>query len=242
MVWRLRSVLISAPAIILLTAVMGCIASVCSIWDRTGVINHWLARKWSRMLLACGFVRWDATGVEKLDPGGTYVLVANHASFLDIPVILSAVPVEVRFFAKKSLFSLPFIGWYLKRGHLEVERGDARASLKSMLEGARVIKERRISVLLFPEGGRSPDGMRPFIEGAAYIAIKAGVPVVPIGLRNTGGVLPMHSLLLRPGRIEIHVGDPVETAGMTPRDRGQLNETLYRQVAELAGEAVPSAV
>ena len=225
----------------MITAVMGSVSSLCSIWDRKGVTQHWLARKWSRLLLACAFVGWKATGVEKLDPAGTYVLVANHASFLDIPVILSALPVEVRFFAKKSLFSVPFIGWYLRRGHLEVERGDARASLKSMLEGARVIKDRRISVLLFPEGGRSAHGMRPFIEGAAYIAIKAGVPVVPIGLVNTKAVLPMHSLLLRPGKIEIHVGDPIETAGMTPRDRGQLNEILYRQVAELAGEAIASA-
>jgi 1-acyl-sn-glycerol-3-phosphate acyltransferase len=220
---------------------MGTIASICSIWDKKGVTQHWLARKWSQLLLACAFVRWKATGVEKLNPHGTYVLVANHASFLDIPTILSAVPVEIRFFAKKSLFSIPFIGWYLSRGHLEVERGDARASLKSLLEGAKIIKERGISVLLFPEGGRSPEGMRPFIEGAAYLAIKAGVPIVPIGLVNTRGVLPMHSLLLRPGKIQIHVGDPIETAGLTPRDRGQLNEALYRQVAELAGETIPSA-
>jgi 1-acyl-sn-glycerol-3-phosphate acyltransferase len=220
---------------------MGTISSICSIWDKDGVTQHWLARKWSRMLLACAFAGWTASGVEKLDPDGTYVLVSNHASFLDIPVILSALPVQVRFFAKKSLFSIPFIGWYLRRGHLEVERGDARASLKSMLEGARLIKQRCISVLLFPEGGRSPERMRPFIEGAAYIAIKAGVPVVPIGLVNTRNVLPMHSLLLRPGDIEIHVGDPIETAGMTPRDRGRLNEMLCRQVAELAREAVPSA-
>ncbi len=233
--------MISAPAIILVTAVMGTIASICSIWDREGVAQHWLARRWSQMLLACAFVERKASGVEKLDPRGTYVLVANHASFLDIPVILSALPVEIRFFAKKSLFRIPFIGWYLSRGHLEVERGDARASLKSMLQGAKLIRERGITVLLFPEGGRSPHGMRPFIEGAAYIAIKAGVPIVPIGLVNTRSVLPMHSLLLRPGRIEIHVGDPIETAGMTPRDRGQLNETLCRQVAELAREAVPSA-
>jgi 1-acyl-sn-glycerol-3-phosphate acyltransferase len=220
---------------------MGTIASICSIWDKRGITQHWLARKWSRMLLACAFARWKATGVEKLDPHGTYVLVANHASFLDIPTILSAVPVEIRFFAKKSLFSIPFIGWYLSRGHLEVERGDARSSLKSLLEGARLIKERGISVLLFPEGGRSPEGMRPFIEGAAYLAIKAGVPIVPIGLVNTRAVLPMHSLLLRPGNLEIHVGDPIETAGLTSRDRAELNETLYRQVAELAHETIPSA-
>jgi 1-acyl-sn-glycerol-3-phosphate acyltransferase len=238
-VWRLRSVLISAPAIIVVTAAMATFSLICSIWDRTGRAQHRLAQMWSRMLLLAAFVRARATGAEKLDPEGTYVLVANHASFMDIPVILSVLPVHLRFFAKKGLFSVPFIGWHLRRsGHLDVARGDARASLKSMSEGARLIRERRISVLLFPEGGRSLDGIKPFKEGAAYIAIKAGVPVVPIGLVNTGSVLPMHSMLLRPGNIEIHVGDPIDTSAMTLHDRGRLNELMHDRVAELAGELI----
>jgi 1-acyl-sn-glycerol-3-phosphate acyltransferase len=84
--------------------------------------------------------------------------------------------------------------------------------------------------------------MRPFREGAAYIAIKAGVPAVPIGLVNTRGVLPMHSCVIRPGIIEVHVGDPIETAGMALRDRGRLNEMLRDRVAELAGEAPAPAM
>jgi 1-acyl-sn-glycerol-3-phosphate acyltransferase len=122
---------------------------------------------------------------------------------------------------------------------LPVVRGDARASLKSMSEGARLIRERNVSMLLFPEGGRSEHALRPFKEGAAYIAIKAGVPAVPVGLVNTNAVLPVHSGVIRPGTIEIRIGDPIVTSAMTPGDRGRLNQMLLERVAELTGQPVP---
>jgi len=187
------------------------------------------------MLLAVSFVRCEVEGAAKLDPHISYVLVANHSSYMDIPALYDALPLELRFFAKKGLFSIPLLGWHLHRaGHLPVVRGDARASLKSMSEGAKLIRQRGISVLLFPEGGRTEEGIRPFKEGAAYIAIKAGVPIVPVGLVNMRGALPMHSLLLRPANVRVRVGDPIDTAGMTLHDRGRLNEMLQEQVTALA--------
>jgi 1-acyl-sn-glycerol-3-phosphate acyltransferase len=221
---------------------MAIISLICSLWDKGGRAQHRLAQKWSRMLLAVAFVRTTVYGGDRLDPDTSYVVVANHSSYMDIPALYSALPIELRFFAKKGLFSIPLLGWHLHRaGHLPVVRGDARASLKSMSDGARLIRERDISVLLFPEGGRTEAGIRDFKEGAAYIAIKAGVPIVPVGLVNIRGVLPMHSLLLRPGKVEIHVGDPIETAHMTIHDRGRLTGMLQERVTELAGEsAVPA--
>jgi len=221
---------------------MGIISQISSVWDKAGRAQHWLARQWARMLLAVCFVRSTVRGAEKLDRHTSYVVVANHASYMDIPALYSALPLELRFFAKKGLFSIPLLGWHLRRaGHLPVARGDARASLKSMSEGAKLIRERGISVLLFPEGGRSETGIRPFKEGAAYIAIKAGVPIVPVGLVNLRSVLPMHSLLLRPASVEINVGEPIDTSGMTLHDRGRLNEMLQERVAELAGESLVTA-
>jgi 1-acyl-sn-glycerol-3-phosphate acyltransferase len=238
-VWKIRSILFTAPAIVFLTVVMACISLVCSLWDRTGNTQHRLARAWSRMLLAVGFVRCKVNGVEKLDPSASYVLVSNHASYMDTPAIVSSIPLQFRFFAKKGLFSIPFLGWHLGRaGHLPVIRDDPRASLKTMSEGARIMQQRCVSLLLFPEGGRSPQNMRPFKEGAAYIAIRAGVPVVPIGIVNARGVLPMHEWIVRPGAIEINVGEPILTTGMTARDRGRLNELLEEKVAELARERI----
>ena len=157
--WKLRSVLFSAPAVIILTVGMGIISHICSLWDRAGRTQHRLARRWARMLLAVSFVRATVRGAEKLDPDTSYVVVANHSSYMDIPALYSALPLELRFFAKKGLFSIPLLGWHLRRaGHLPVVRGDARASLKSMSEGAKLMRERGISVLLFPEGGRTVGG------------------------------------------------------------------------------------
>lgn len=239
---KLRAILFSFPAIILATILMATISLITSVWDRSGATQHAVARIWSRMLLRLGFVKIRVFGIEKLDPEQSYVLVSNHASYMDTPAILSSVPLQFRFFAKKGLFSIPFLGWHLQRaGHLPVVRNDARASLKAMSEGAKLIGERKVSLLLFPEGGRSEKKMRPFREGAAYIAIKAGVPAVPIGLVNTRGVLPMHSWVIRPGIIEAHVGDPIETAGLALHDRGRLNDELEQRVAELAGESAPVA-
>jgi 1-acyl-sn-glycerol-3-phosphate acyltransferase len=244
-VWKLRAILFSVPAIVLATALMASVSLIASTWDRAGRTQHRVAQLWSRMLLRLCFVHYRVFGMEKLDPAGSYVLVSNHASYMDTPAVLSSIPLQFRFFAKKGLFSIPFLGWHLARaGHLPVVRGDARASLKSMSEGARLIRERGISLLLFPEGGRSEadEGIRPFKEGAAYIAIKAGVPAVPVGLVNTRTVLPMHSGVIRPGTIEIHIGDPIETRHMAPAERGRLNETLQDRVAQLSRQQTKTPV
>ena len=234
---RFRTFVISAPLIAVSTVLLATFSLICSIWDKTGRTQHAAACRWARFLLAVSFVRRRVYGAEKLDPNRSYVLVSNHASYMDTPAVLSSIPLQFRFFAKKGLFSIPFLGWFLTRaGHLPVVRGDARASLKAMSEGARLIRERGISMLLFPEGGRTLERMREFKEGAAYIAIKAGVPIVPIGLANTRRVLRMHSNIIYPGWIEIRVGDPIPTENLSLSDRGRLNTMLEEQVARLAGE------
>jgi 1-acyl-sn-glycerol-3-phosphate acyltransferase len=239
---KLRAVLFSIPAIAIFTIMMATVSVFCSLWDRSGNTQHRISRFWSRVLLRLGFVQCRAHGIEKLDRNQSYVLVANHASFMDTPAIVSSLPLQFRFFAKKGLFSVPFLGWHLSRaGHIPVDRDDARASLRTMSAGAKLIREQGVSLLLFPEGGRAPTVMTPFKEGAAYIAIKAGVPAVPIGLMRTRDVLPMHTLVIRPGTVELHVGDPISTEGMTLRDRGRLNLILQERVAALAGDPVPTA-
>jgi 1-acyl-sn-glycerol-3-phosphate acyltransferase len=189
------------------------------------------------MLLAESLIRVRGEGVEQLDRQANYVFVSNHGSFLDIPALLSAIPLQFRFFAKASLYKIPFLGWHLRwAGHLPVDRSNARASLKSMTEGARIIAERGISVLLFPEGGRSLEGLREFKEGAAYIAIKAGVPLVPVAIVGMRELLPMGSGHIRSGRVTVRVGTPIPTAGLKLDARGELTARLYREVSAMMGK------
>jgi len=230
----LRSLLFSTPLIVLSTIVLGTLSILASLVDGSGNTQHVLARWWGESLLAFGLVRVRTEGLEQLDPRATYVFVCNHSSYMDIPAILAKVPFQFRFFAKTGLFRIPFLGTHLKRaGHLPVDRSNARNSLKSMTEGARIIAERRVSVLLFPEGGRCPKGLREFKEGAAYIAIKAGVPVVPMALVGMREVLPMGSVHIRSRRVELRIGEPIATAGMKPADREGLTRRLYEEVSRL---------
>jgi 1-acyl-sn-glycerol-3-phosphate acyltransferase len=239
----LRSLLFSTPLIFLSTVVMGALSLMASFFDRTGNSQHRIARIWGKMLLAVSFIHVRAEGLDKLDPHGSYVFAANHASYMDVPAILSRLPYQFRFFAKTGLFKIPFLGTHLRRaGHLLVDRSSARASLKSMSAGARLIAERGISVLLFPEGGRSPRGLREFKDGAAYIAIKAGVPVVPLAIVGMRRVLPMGSIHIRGGNVVLRAGDPIPTTGLKPSDHTELTLRLYREVAQLLEEPAPAPV
>jgi 1-acyl-sn-glycerol-3-phosphate acyltransferase len=235
---HLRSFLFTDPLIVLLTIAFGSVSLVATFFDSSGRLPNKISRCWARWLLRVSGVRLTVTGLEKINPHESYVFVANHRSYMDTPVVLASLPMEFRFFAKKGLFQIPFLGTHLNRaGHLAVPRGDARASVKTMTLGAELIRERKISVLLFPEGGRSRTGaMREFKEGAAYIAIKGSVPVVPLGICGTRAVLPWGSARVRPGHVYLKIGDPISTTTMTLKDRQQLTETLVHQVAELAGE------
>jgi 1-acyl-sn-glycerol-3-phosphate acyltransferase len=234
---RLRAYLLIDPLIILITVFFGIVSLLASAFDSSGHTQHSIARVWARILLAISGSRTRVEGLEKLPSGASCVLVANHLSYIDIPAIVALIPLQIRFFAKKGLFRIPLLGGHLRRaGHLPVVRENPRASIKSLSEGARLMRERGVSVLLFPEGGRAPGAMRDFKEGAAYLAIKAGVPAVPVGIIGTREVLPMDSFHVRPHPVTVRIGDPIPTAGLKLDARGELSETLRRKVAELTGD------
>jgi 1-acyl-sn-glycerol-3-phosphate acyltransferase len=233
---RLRAYLLIDPLLIVTTVLLGLASLLASTFDKRGRTQHAIARLWARILLTISGARVQVEGLEKLKKDGAYVLVANHSSYMDTPAVL-LIPLQIRFFAKRGLFRIPLLGGHLRRaGHLPVMRENPRASLKSLTEGARLVRERGVSVVLFPEGGRSPEGLREFKEGAAYLAIKAGVPVLPIGIVGMRQVLPMGSIHVRPHQVTVRIGDPISTEGMKLDARGELNQTLRRKVAELIGE------
>jgi len=103
-----------------------------------------------------------------------------------------------------------------------------------MTLAATNIRELGISMLIFPEGGRTPDGeLKPFKEGGAYIAIKAGAPIIPVALSGTRAVVPMHSGIVKPGKVVVQVGDPIETSNLTLKDRERVTEEVRQQIVSM---------
>jgi 1-acyl-sn-glycerol-3-phosphate acyltransferase len=235
-----RSILITAPMIILSTIFYGTIGFLVSFFDPTGDRQMKLARAWSRALLAASGVKVHVEGLEQIVPNRSYVFAPNHLSYMDTPVVLANIPVQFRFLAKKGLFQIPLLGTHLARaGHIAVPREDPRAAVKIMTQAAQIIRDRGTSLLVFPEGGRSHDGkLQDFKEGAAYMAIKAGVPLVPIALKGTREVLPFNSGMVRSGSVTMRIGPPLPTEGLKLHDRDHVTQELRDRIVELLGDTV----
>ncbi len=233
----LRAVLITDPIVLLSTGIMGTISLATSSFDHTGSTSHKVARIWARGLLRIGGVKVELEGLEKLQPNVGYVFASNHLSLFDTPLVIAKIPAQFRFLAKESLFHVPFIGSHLNRaGHIAVPRDDPRAAVKVMSLAAKLIQDQGVSILVFPEGGRSDDGMlQEFKEGAAYIAIKAGAPIVPMGIAGTREILPMGSITLRGGEARLRIGDPIPTEGMKLNEREPLTSLVRERIIELLG-------
>ena len=236
-VWRYLWVI---PGIVVSTILCGTVSQIVAMFDQSSRAQIRVARSWARSLLWVVGAKVEVEGLENVKGVQQCVWASNHVSYMDTPVMLGYIPVQFFFLAKSELFKIPFMGWHLERaGHVSVPIEDPKASLRTLAQAAKLVTERNVSVLFFPEGGRSESGeLQEFKDGAAYIAIKAQVPVVPIGLRFTRRALPMHHWRVRGGPVELHIGDPIETKGMTLQQRGKLTQQMQDTVAALADQIV----
>jgi 1-acyl-sn-glycerol-3-phosphate acyltransferase len=218
------------------TIVSGLIGTIIGFIPPRGDWTLRAARIWARLVLLGGFVRLHAQGRERVPRDTPVVFMSNHESWLDIPALLAAIPVQVRFLAKKSLFSWPFFGWALtSMGFIPVDRENRRTAIRSFEEAAARIRAGR-SVLIFPEETRTTsENLLPFQRGGFLIALKAGIPIVPVGLRGPRRCLPKHSYLLRPGTITVRFGDPIPTVGHGVTDKGELMAEVRTAVEGLRG-------
>ena len=226
-----------APLFILSTVVCGCISLVVMWFDPTGDTACRLGRIWSGSLCWFAGAKVEVEGLEKLNPRQNYIFCPNHLSYMDTPVILTNIKWNFRFLAKEELFEIPLMGTHLKQaGHVAVPLDDPRGSIKTLSKAAVNVQERGISLLIFPEGGRSEDGtLQEFKDGAAYLAIKAQVPVVPIALIGTREVLAMHSPVFHRHAVRLCVGEPIPTAGLTIRDRETVTQAMKKQIEKMLG-------
>jgi len=170
-------------------------------------------------------------GCDRIPSNAPVIFCSNHQSAMDIPILLVGLPVQFRFVAKRSLFHVPFLGWHLRRsGHIPVDRERPREALRSLDQAAQRIRQGR-SVVLFPEGRRSRNGqIDRFKTGTFYLAIRAGVPIVPVTLNGTRAVLKPDTYRVRPGQTEVIVHEPIATARLTIDDVDSLAHQVRQQI------------
>jgi len=230
--WRTN--LFSLPLLVIVTVLCGSVALGVSFFDRRGCLQHRISRLWARLLVLLSGAQLKVEGIEKLRTLPTAVFVSNHTSYMDTPVIFSTIPRQFRILAKKELWRIPFIGWYLERsGQISIDTANPNASLVSLGVGVKALRS-GMPLFVFPEGGRTPNGqLQSFLPGAAYLAIRAQVPVVPIALIGVYDLLPIHTRHFYPGKVILRVGDPISTIGLTVRQLDSLNERLHEAIAKL---------
>ncbi|TKJ31216.1 1-acyl-sn-glycerol-3-phosphate acyltransferase [bacterium (candidate division B38) B3_B38] len=182
---------------------------------------------WSKLNLFLGGARVEVKGAENVIRGGSQIFASNHQSICDILVLAGYLPVQFRWIAKKELFRIPFMGWHMSRGgYIRIDRSSLIQSARSVREAAAQIRGGK-SVVIFPEGTRSPDGrLQPFKRGAFSLAILAQVPVVPVAISGSHKVVRKGSLRVHPGRIRVVIDKPIPTEGYTTKDKAILAEKV----------------
>src|SRR5579862_4418492 len=233
---RWRTNVIQAPAFFVSTAMFGTAALAASLFDKTGRAQHRIARSWARSCILIAGARLTVHGAGNLNKYPVAVFAANHTSYMDTPVVFASLPVQFRILAKKELWSLPFIGWYLNRsGQIPVDTENSRATLSSLNGGVKALRS-GMPLFVFPEGSRTPDGdMQAFLAGAAFLAIRAQVPLVPIALSGVYDLLPIHTRHFYPGDLVLSAGDPIDTTGMTIRQADELTARVRSEIAKMLG-------
>ncbi len=242
LVRRLCSNLIQAPLFALVTTAFGSLSLAVSLVDKSGSVQHNIARLWARVSVFCSGSRMTVLGAQNLHAAGPVVYAANHTSYMDTPVVFSAIPNQFRILAKIELWRVPFIGWYLNRsGQIPIDTANPRATLSSLSAGVKALRA-GMPLFVFPEGGRTPDGdLQPFLNGAAYLAIRSQVPLVPIALVGVYDLLPIHTHHFYPTQLKIIAGPPISTIGRSLREVDAMTGELRQAIAQLISQHVPSS-
>lgn len=216
------------------TFVLGWLSIALMFVTRRGWPIEWIGPVWARSILrACG-IRVDLEGVENLPAGGSCILVSNHLSNFDIWCTLAMVPKTVRFVAKKELTRIPIFGWALAMSdHIVIDRDDGESAIRTINESAAKSPD-GIAILFYGEGTRSKDGrIGPFKKGGVTLALRSGLPIVPMSVSGTRKFLPKACWIIRPdGRVKLSFGAPIATRDRDIEERGELTEEVRRRVIE----------
>jgi len=238
---RLRSYFFLDPLIFAYTGFFGLISIPIAFSSDQARILHRFAQAWAKLIMKTIFSPVRLTGLKKIDTSKPHVYAVTHASAMDIPLLFAFLPFQFRIVFKSELLHYPVIGWHLKRSeqicinqqHPAQSIGSVRSALKGLKAG--------MPLVIFPEGGRTPDGeIKPFLPGAFFLAIKAQVDVVPVALVGTFDLLPMNTYHIKCRPLEMRVGEPIPTAGLTLHDMEALSARVQKAVEGLGYFPAPT--
>ncbi|MBV9182275.1 MAG: 1-acyl-sn-glycerol-3-phosphate acyltransferase [Acidobacteria bacterium] len=243
LVSRLRSYFVFDPLIWMYTLGFGAASIPFGFFDKDGTVLHAFARAWARLTMKTLLSPLTVSGLDGIDITKANVYAVNHASALDIPVLYAYLPFQFRIVHKKELLSYPIVGWHLKRsGQVCVDQQNPGRSVGHIKSALRTLKN-GMPLVIFPEGGRTSDGsIQPFLPGAFFLAIKAQVDVVPIALRGMYQLLPMDTYHIKPRPLEMKVGKPISTVGLSGHDIDALSRKVQREVEILYYDAPASSL
>jgi 1-acyl-sn-glycerol-3-phosphate acyltransferase len=221
-----------------LTYCWGIAGYVASFFDANGNLAHRCITHWARTSLALAGLRVHIEGQERLNPQNTYIFMPNHASFLDTLLAFAYIPGESRNIIKEEVFSIPLWGLVLRWSrHIPLDRENPWKALKSLRQAADLLKE-GISVVVFPEGTRTPNGeIQEFKTALFILPIRSRIPVVPVLIEGTFQALKRGSILLNPVPLKLTFCDPIPADSFGVRDRRiyaeKVRQVLFTAMGQL---------
>lgn len=210
-----------------ITAFMSFWAVVFSVFPNSDNRVHKIANIWGKILLLICNTKVEVIGKENLEANKSHVFMSNHQSDFDILIALAHIPGQFRWLAKKELFNIPVFGAAMKgAGYISIDRQNREKAMESLDEAALRIRNGK-SVMTFPEGTRSRYGeIKAFKQGTFYLAIKSGVPIIPITIIGSGQIMPKRSLRVRPGRVKLVIDKPIDVKDYSIENRQELIEKV----------------
>jgi 1-acyl-sn-glycerol-3-phosphate acyltransferase len=212
------------------TAFWASVSVLGSVFSGKGRLQHFCMKRWSRDNLWLSRARVEIEGLENLDPRGSQLLVANHSGLHDILSLSASLPIQFRWVAKKSLFSVPFMGWHMGRsGYIAIDRDNPREAAKSIVQAAKIIKS-GTNAIAFPEGTRSKTGdLGKFHSGAFALALRTEVPLVPVSIDGSYRVIRPKTLQVNPGTvIRIKIDKPIDLSAYPRGEKHRLMEDVFQ--------------
>jgi 1-acyl-sn-glycerol-3-phosphate acyltransferase len=198
------------------TVFLGIPVTVAGMFSRTGNLAFSISKLWAYTMLAASFVRTEIKNKDKIHKETSYIIISNHQSHYDIITLVTTLGIQYRWIIKKEILKLPIFGYALYASrNIFIDRSNTTSAIESINRGFERLPK-GVSVMVFAEGTRSPDGqIHEFKKGGFVTAVRLQIPILPVTINGSRRVMRKGSFTLKPGKIQIVIGDPIDTSGYT---------------------------